>query len=147
MSPHESNQVFDEVIDQVEFGDVVGNCKWFNKKLGYGFITVYTGDHKGKNIFVHHTGIQPLNSHFKTLRKGEYINMNIIDGKNGLQAVDVTGVCGGPLMCDNTDTQNHRTTTSSSYGDNMRHSDTVGGCGIDSQYTVIDPPPGYQCVI
>lgn len=93
--------ILEEEIVTVEHGDVVGNCKWFNKKLGYGFITVYSGDKKGNNIFVHHSGIKPLNSHFKTLRKGEYVHFNIIDGQNGLQAIDVTGVCGGPLMCDN----------------------------------------------
>lgn len=93
--------ILEEEIVTVEHGDVVGNCKWFNKKLGYGFITVYSGEKKGNNIFVHHSGIKPLNSHFKTLRKGEYVHFNIIDGQNGLQAIDVTGVCGGPLMCDN----------------------------------------------
>lgn len=94
-------EVVDEIIETVEHGDIIGNCKWFNKKLGYGFITVYTGGNKGTNVFVHHTGIKPLNSNFKTLRKGEYVHFNIIDGQNGKQATDVTGVCGGPLMCDN----------------------------------------------
>ena len=84
-----------------EYGPYVGNCKWFNNKIGYGFITVMNGDHKGKDIFVHHSGVQPKNSNFKTLSKGEYISLNIIDGHNGIQAVDVTGVLGGPLMCDN----------------------------------------------
>lgn len=91
----------EEMVDTIEHGDVIGNCKWFNKKLGYGFITVYDGEKKGCNIFVHHTGIQPLNSNFKTLRKGEYVHFNIIEGQNGPQATHVTGVCGGPLMCDN----------------------------------------------
>lgn len=84
-----------------EYGPFVGNCKWFNNKIGYGFITVMNGEHKGKDIFVHHSGVQPKNSNFKTLTKGEYIALNIIQGQNGLQAVDVTGVLGGPLMCDN----------------------------------------------
>ena len=100
-----SHEVVEEVIETVEHGDIIGNCKWFNKKLGYGFITVYTGDKKGSNIFVHHTGITPLNSNFKTLKKGEYVHFNITNGANGLQAVDVTGVCGGPLMCDNIETR------------------------------------------
>jgi cold shock CspA family protein len=104
---HQDTTVFDEIIEQVKHGDFIGNCKWFNKKIGYGFITVYTGEYKGRNIFVHHTGINPLNSHFKTLRKGEYVNLNVIVGKNGLQAVDVTGVCGGPLMCDNLDNRSN----------------------------------------
>ena len=94
-----------EIVDGNEYGEYIGNCKWFNKKLGYGFITVYTGEHKGKNIFVHHTGVKPLNSNFRTLRKGEYIHFNVESGKNGLQAVNVTGINGGPLMCDNLTTK------------------------------------------
>tara|TARA_B100000900_G_scaffold385872_1_gene375832 strand:- start:374 stop:802 length:429 start_codon:yes stop_codon:yes gene_type:complete len=96
-----SNTRNDEPLVTGEYGPFVGNCKWFNNKIGYGFITVMNGEHKGKDIFVHHSGVQPKNSNFKTLTKGEYISLNIVDGQNGLQAVDVTGVLGGPLMCDN----------------------------------------------
>jgi cold shock CspA family protein len=105
---HVEEQILEEIPDNVAHGEFIGNCKWFNKKLGYGFITVYTGDKRGNNIFVHHTGIKPLNSNFKTLKKGEYVHFNIITGKNGLQAVEVTGVCGGPLMCDNIDVRRRR---------------------------------------
>ncbi len=97
-------EVIDEVIDEVSeketYGQYTGNTKWFNDKLGYGFITICDGEEKGKDIFVHHSGVKPLNSNYKTLRKGEYIQFNITNGMNGLQAVDVTGIKGGPLMCD-----------------------------------------------
>ena len=99
--PQNEEHVVHEIRDNVDYGDLLGNVKWFNKKLGYGFITIYTGDHRGENIFVHHTGIKPLNSLFKTLRKGEYVNLRVVTGENGYQAIDVTGVMGGPLMCDN----------------------------------------------
>ena len=82
------------------FGKYTGQCKWFNDQLGYGFVTIIDGDEKGNDIFVHHSGISPLNSQYKTLCKGEYINFNTIQGANGLQAVDITGIKGGPLMCD-----------------------------------------------
>jgi cold shock CspA family protein len=91
----------DEPLVTGDYGKYVGNCKWFNSKIGYGFITIMNDEHKGKDIFVHHSGIHPKNSNFKTLSKGEYISLNIVDGQNGLQAVDVTGILGGPLMCDN----------------------------------------------
>lgn len=91
----------DEPLVTGEYGSYTGYCKWFNNKIGYGFITVMDGEHKGKDIFVHHTGVCPKNSNFKTLTKGEYVSLNVTDGQNGLQAVDVTGVLGGPLMCDN----------------------------------------------
>lgn len=89
-----------EVKESDSAGGYTGQCKWFNDKLGYGFVTICDGKDKGKDIFVHHSGIKPLNSNYKTLRKGEYIQFNVIDGMNGLQAVDVRGIGGGPLMCD-----------------------------------------------
>ena len=92
--------VITETSDDTVVGDVTGQCKWFNDKLGYGFVTVQSGVDKGKDIFVHHSGIKPLNSNYKTLKKGEYINFNIVTGENGLQAVHITGIGGGTLMCD-----------------------------------------------
>jgi cold shock protein len=88
-----------EVVDE-PYGSYHGQCKWFNDKLGYGFITIRSDEYKGRDIFVHHSGIQPLNSDYKTLKKGEYISFNIKQGTNGLQAVSVTGIFGGTLMCD-----------------------------------------------
>jgi CspA family cold shock protein len=85
---------------ETTIGKYTGQCKWFNDSLGYGFVTIQVGDDKGKDIFVHHSGIKPLNSHYKTLKKGEYINFNIVKGDNGDQAVDITGIAGGSLMCD-----------------------------------------------
>lgn len=98
---HQKNDsVLEEIQDTEVIGKYTGTCKWFSDLLGFGFLTICNGDDKGKDIFVHHSGIKPLNSIYKTLKKGEYINFNIINGLNGLQAVDVTGINGGPLMCD-----------------------------------------------
>ena len=83
------------------YGQYMGNCKWFNHKIGYGFVTVIDGDKKGKDIFVHHSGINPKNSNFRTLTKGEYVSLDVENGKSGLQGVNITGIQGGPLMCDN----------------------------------------------
>ena len=92
--------VMDEIEDRDVVGKYTGQVKWFNDRLGYGFCTICGGDDKGKDVFVHHTGIRPANSNYKTLRKGEYVNFNLTNGHNGPQAVDVTGICGGSLMCD-----------------------------------------------
>jgi len=92
--------VVEEVVESEKLGAYTGQCKWFNDKLGYGFITICNGDMKGKDIFVHHSGIRPSNSNYKTLKKGEYIQFNVIYGVNGPQAVDITGIQGGRLMCD-----------------------------------------------
>ena len=92
--------VVQEISDEVKVGAHMGQVKWFSDRLGYGYITLIAGDDKGKDIFVHYTGIQPLNSNYKTLTKGEYVNFDIIRGDNGMQGVNVKGVLGGPLMCD-----------------------------------------------
>ena len=92
--------VVNEITDDNKVGTVIGQCKWFSNKLGFGFITIVSGDDKGKDIFVHHTGVKPLNSQYKTLVKGEYVQFDVTDGSNGLQAVNVRGIQGGSLMCD-----------------------------------------------
>lgn len=93
----------DEIIDDDTTTEpkTIGQCKWFNASLGYGFLTICNGPNVGEDIFVHHTGIRPCNSHYKTLWKGEYVSFSHINGPNGRpQATNVTGVCGGSLMCD-----------------------------------------------
>lgn len=92
--------VIQELPETNKVGEIIGQCKWFNDKLGYGFITIQDGNDKGKDIFVHHSGIRPCNSKYKTLKKGEYVNFDVINGENGLQAVNVTGILGGMLICD-----------------------------------------------
>jgi cold shock CspA family protein len=92
--------VVPEDVPEKDVGEYIGQCKWFNDKLGYGFVTIRSGNEKGKDIFVHHSGVKPSNSNYKTLRKGEYIQFDIMEGQNGLQAVNVRGIGGGPLMCD-----------------------------------------------
>jgi cold shock CspA family protein len=97
----ENAVVMDEILDVVaSVGKYTGQVKWWNDKLGFGFATICDGAERGRDIFVHHTGIRPANSNYRTLRKGEYVNFNITNGHNGQQAVDVTGICGGMLMCD-----------------------------------------------
>ena len=44
--------------------------------------------------------VSPLNSNHRTLKKGEYVSFDIGTNETGAQAIGVTGVLGGPLMCD-----------------------------------------------
>lgn len=99
-TPPHISVIVQEVKNDPKVGDLTGQCKWWSDKLGYGFITVQNGELKGKDIFVHHSGIKPLNSNYKTLKKGEYINFDVTDGEHGMQAVNVTGIGGGSLICD-----------------------------------------------
>lgn len=84
----------------IESSDNNGSVKWFRNTLGYGFITYLDGENQGKDVFVHHSGIQPSKSQYKTLQQGEYVTFSVTNGKNGPQAVQVKGIGGGPLMCD-----------------------------------------------
>jgi cold shock CspA family protein len=80
-------------------GNSLGQVKWFDNKLGYGFITVLNNEHKETDIFVHQTNIFPLETEYRTLMKGEYVSLNVSDDSK-IQAVNVTGVLGGSLRCD-----------------------------------------------
>ena len=82
-------------------GTLIGRVKWFRSKLGYGFITVW---HKEKSeeidVFIHQSNIKTKLSQYRTLKEGEYVSLNLSVGDDSQQAVDVTGVHGGPLFCD-----------------------------------------------
>jgi len=80
----------------------VGQVKWFNNKAGYGFITIKEED-VSKDIFTHYSTIQVTNSQYKYLVQGEYVEFDLVNSTNDkheVQAVNVTGINGGSLMCE-----------------------------------------------
>tara|TARA_Y100000741_G_scaffold63524_2_gene45304 strand:+ start:958 stop:1278 length:321 start_codon:yes stop_codon:yes gene_type:complete len=80
----------------------VGQVKWFNNKIGYGFITLLKKD-EDRDIFVHHMNVCPLESNYRTLRTGEYVEFDVeenCEGEHKEQAVAVTGIQGRELLCD-----------------------------------------------
>jgi cold shock protein len=62
-----------------------GTVKWFSDEKGFGFITP---DEGGKDLFVHHTGINA--SGFKTLAEGAAVSYDAEAGDKGPKAVNVT---------------------------------------------------------
>lgn len=79
----------------------LGRCKWFDERKGYGFIVVCDGPSANSDVFVHYKDLRPLVNTHKSLRKGEYVSLSLAERNDGKsQAVEVTGVMGGPLMCD-----------------------------------------------
>jgi CspA family cold shock protein len=64
-----------------------GTVKWFNDSKGFGFITPEDGS---KDCFVHHTAIQ--GEGFKTLREGEQVQFEVVQGQKGPAAENVTPV-------------------------------------------------------
>lgn len=80
-----------------------GQVKWFNMKAGYGFISVRSGEHTGKDLFVHYTSIKVSNSQYRYLIAGEYVQFDVAvpeDGKHDFHATNVTGMFSGPIMCE-----------------------------------------------
>jgi CspA family cold shock protein len=108
------------VIDRL-----TGRVKWFNNKAGYGFITVTDGVRSGSDIFVHHSSINVSSQQYKYLVQGEYVELVIEKSKAGVheyQAVSVSGIKGGKLMCE---TRNEFKMTKNSYKMNTTHFEDV----------------------
>ncbi len=55
-----------------------GTVKWFSAQKGYGFISLDDG--KGE-VFVHHSAI--LADGFRTLKDGERVELEVVQGQRG----------------------------------------------------------------
>jgi CspA family cold shock protein len=60
-----------------------GTVKWFNDAKGFGFIA----QEGGKDVFVHHTANNA--DGFRSLKEGERVEFDIVEGPKGLQAANV----------------------------------------------------------
>jgi cold shock CspA family protein len=87
-----------------ETKSLLGCVKWFNNKVGYGFITLSDGSSE-QDIFVHHTALNTTDEQYKYLVQGEYVCFELVkstdpDSKHDFFAGNVSGVNGGKLMCE-----------------------------------------------
>ena len=62
-----------------------GKVKWFNNAKGYGFIVA---DGKDEDLFAHYSAIQM--DGYKTLKAGQAVQFDIIQGPKGLHAVNIS---------------------------------------------------------
>jgi len=60
-----------------------GEVKWFDPKKGYGFIV----GPKGQDVFVHFSQI--MGDGFRSLKDGEAVDYELVEGDEWLQAKDV----------------------------------------------------------
>lgn len=60
-----------------------GVVKWFNDSKGFGFIE----QENGEDVFVHFSSIQ--GDGFKSLKEGQEVSFDVIQGTKGLQAANV----------------------------------------------------------
>lgn len=65
-------------------GKISGKVKWFNNAKGYGFIIE---DGKTEDLFAHYSAIQM--DGYKTLKAGQSVVFDIIQGPKGLHAVNI----------------------------------------------------------
>lgn len=65
---------------------VTGTVKWFNDEKGFGFIK-QEGE---KDVFVHYSSINGNGR--KSLQEGQKVTMEVVQGKKGPQAENVTPV-------------------------------------------------------
>ena len=62
-----------------------GTVKWFNEDKEFGFVTP---DEGGKDLFVHHTGIEGTG--FRSLQEGSKVSYEEEQSDKGPKAVKVT---------------------------------------------------------
>lgn len=63
-----------------------GSVKWFNVNKGYGFITTSTGE----DVFVHFRSIRGKGR--RSLRQGQSVRFDLVDGDKGRQAENVSAL-------------------------------------------------------
>ena len=61
-----------------------GKVKWFNNAKGYGFIVE---EGKTEDLFAHYSAIKM--DGYKTLKAGQAVSFEIIQGPKGCHAVDI----------------------------------------------------------
>jgi cold shock CspA family protein len=153
------NDSNDKTTNQVGPVDSVtkltGRVKWFNNKTGFGFITALTdseGVQEGSDVFVHHSAIKVSQEQYRYLVQGEYVvfvlsnlkasDTNAAASKHEFQAVDVTGVHGGKLICE-TRWESRSTAGSSDTGfsgsSRFKRTDEASGAG-SSEWTTVGGP-------
>lgn len=63
-----------------------GTVRWFNNAKGYGFL----GRDDGPDVFVHYSAVQT--DGYKSLKEGELVQFEVVQGDKGPQADQVTPV-------------------------------------------------------
>lgn len=68
---------------------ISGKVKWFNNAKGYGFINA--DGNSGEDLFAHYSAITMEG--YKTLKAGQEVVFEIIQGPKGMHAVAICAAC------------------------------------------------------
>ena len=94
----------EEMEKTPETNRMVGQVKWFNNKVGFGFITMKdVGDNTDKDIFVHYSTINVSDTQYRYLVQGEYVEFDLttsMKAPHEYQSSNISGIKGGKLMCE-----------------------------------------------
>ncbi|XP_042363108.1 protein lin-28 homolog A-like [Plectropomus leopardus] len=77
-----------------------GVCKWFNVRMGFGFLSMSSRDgaplEEPLDVFVHQSKLHM--DGFRSLREGEAVEFTFKKSSKGLESVQVTGPNGAPCL-------------------------------------------------
>ena len=63
-----------------------GTVKWFNDAKGFGFVTPDDGS---DDLFAHFSAINAGGKGFKTLKEGQKVSFEVVQGQKGKQASNI----------------------------------------------------------
>lgn len=89
-----SEEIDSEDCETSEKQRISGTVRWFSVRDGYGFIA---RDDTDEEIFVHYNAIVSSITYEKNLYQGEKVEFEIVMGKKGKEAANVTGPNGQPV--------------------------------------------------
>lgn len=95
--------ISEEIVKTTESNRMVGQVKWFNNKVGFGFITMKESDNTDKDIFVHYSTINVSDTQYRYLVQGEYVEFDLTTSRkppHEYQSSNISGIKGGKLMCE-----------------------------------------------
>ncbi|KAM8846137.1 protein lin-28 homolog B [Synchiropus picturatus] len=94
--PAKSTEQEDRTRPQIQSGS--GFCKWFNVRMGFGFISMTSSEgspvEPPLDVFVHQSKL--VMEGFRSLKEGEQVEFTYKKSSKGLESLRVTGPGGGP---------------------------------------------------
>ena len=111
----------------------IGTVKWFNNAKGYGFILPDGG---GDDLFAHYSAIQM--DGYKTLKAGQPVEFEVIEGPKGLQATNIQSPSEEGLPIDHYE---------DAHADEQTDAQTNGGAATSEVVSVTVDEPAPQALV